>query len=293
MDNAFIAFAYGDWHSIGSTIGAEFYRVANGGKYEIDLIPTLNDTFKDDEGRDGQVWLGSTHKNRTFKVDFAFKNMDSGQMNSLISAFSHNEVKELVFAELPFKAYDAKVTGTPVIKAITFDGENGLVFHGEGTVNFTCYQPYAHTPREGIWNVNGGFRGCDSRNLSNYSDAGYVVSDWRNVANLSDNENINTIGGKLPAPFKANGSGNGTFSIPNTEINFTIYAPQDEGGNGYPFGYNGPWSLNSENGALVRGGKGIYYEGITIGKLPVGHSIAENEGFEIINNSKDLPFWYY
>lgn len=293
MDNAFIAFAYGDWHSIGSTAGAEFYRVSNGGKYEIDLIPTLNDTFKDDEGRNGQVWLGSTHKNRTFKVDFAFKNMTPGQMNSLKSAFSHNQVKELVFAELPFKAYDAKVTGTPVIKAVPFDGENGLVFHGEGTINFTCYQPYAHTPREGIWNVDGSFIKCDSRKLSNYNDAGYIVTDWSGAANLSDEE-PSRIGGKLPAPFKANGDGNGTFSIPSTEINFKIYSKQDEEGNPkHPFGYNGSWSLNSENGALVGGGKGIYYEGITIGKLPVGHHIAETKGFEIINTSKDLPFWYY
>jgi hypothetical protein len=57
----------------------------------------------------------------------------------LVKTFNGKEVQELVFDELPFKAYDAKVTGTPTFKFIPFDTSNGTTYSGEGTINFTCY----------------------------------------------------------------------------------------------------------------------------------------------------------
>jgi hypothetical protein len=75
MPNSFVAFSYGEWHSIYSNPGADFYRTSGGNRYEINLIPTLNDVLKDDNAHDGQIWLGSTHKNRTFKIDIAYHNL--------------------------------------------------------------------------------------------------------------------------------------------------------------------------------------------------------------------------
>ena len=69
-------------------------------------------------------------------------------------------VHELIFDEWPYKVYDAKVKGTPAIKYIPFDyyswegeGENKIqkketIYKGEGSVNFICYYPYAHTPTQ-------------------------------------------------------------------------------------------------------------------------------------------------
>ena len=291
MPNSFIAFSYGDWHSIYSNPGAQFYRVSSGNRYEINLIPTFNDTFKDDTARDGQFWLGSTHKNRPFKVDFAFCNLTQAQANQLINVFSGTRIEELVFDELPFKAYDAKVTGTPTIKFIPVDGENGLVLNGEGTINFTCYQPYAHTPRNGIWSPNDEcFVTCDSRELSSYINAGYNTGEWVGAANLS-NGAVSIVGGRLPAPFIMTEMAPGTFGVQGSKVNFTIPTKPEEGDVlDDSFYYSGPFTLNSDNGAVVgSNGTGIYYQGITVGKLAVGTSINE----KINNNSQELPFWYY
>jgi hypothetical protein len=57
---------------------------------------------------------------------------------------------DLWFAEEPYKVYTVKVTGMPTIKAIPFEeisnGKKVKIYKGEGSVTFTAYWPYAHTP---------------------------------------------------------------------------------------------------------------------------------------------------
>ena len=67
---------------------------------------------------------------------------------------SGKELGDLWFEEAPYKVYTAKVTGQPSIKVIPFDEtytEGGVqktrrIYKGEGSVTFTAYWPYAHTP---------------------------------------------------------------------------------------------------------------------------------------------------
>jgi hypothetical protein len=57
------------------------------------------------------------------------------------------EVGDLWFAEAPYRVYSAKVTGQPKLSVIPFpDPTWGRIYKGEGTIEFTCYYPYAHTP---------------------------------------------------------------------------------------------------------------------------------------------------
>jgi phage-related protein len=45
---------------------------------------------------------------------------------------------------MPYKTYRAKVTGTATLKYIPFsEGETNRLYRGEGTIQFTCYEPYA------------------------------------------------------------------------------------------------------------------------------------------------------
>ena len=37
------------------------------------------------------------------------------------------------------------MTGTPQLKTICFDKDDDRVYKGEGTIQFTCYYPYAHS----------------------------------------------------------------------------------------------------------------------------------------------------
>jgi hypothetical protein len=59
---------------------------------------------------------------------------------------SGKEMNDLWFAEAPYKVYCAKVTGHPVLKYIPFEEDGKRIYKGEGTVQFTAYWPYAHTP---------------------------------------------------------------------------------------------------------------------------------------------------
>jgi hypothetical protein len=73
--------------------------------------------------------------------------LTKSDIDKLKEVFNGLEVKELIFDECPYKAYLARVSGQPTIKYIPFEGEDGEdIYKGEGTLNFTCYQPYAQTP---------------------------------------------------------------------------------------------------------------------------------------------------
>jgi hypothetical protein len=55
----------------------------------------------------------------------------------------------LIFDEMPFKKYYAKVTGSASIKHIPFaEGATNRVYKGEGSIQFTAYDPYAYSVKK-------------------------------------------------------------------------------------------------------------------------------------------------
>jgi hypothetical protein len=49
--------------------------------------------------------------------------------------FAGKEMGELWFDEYPYKVWDAKVTGQPMLKVIPFGDDNGpTIYKGEGTI---------------------------------------------------------------------------------------------------------------------------------------------------------------
>jgi predicted phage tail component-like protein len=149
----YVGFSYGQWHCIRD---GHIYRVSDGSRYNQNLIPSLTDKTADIPGADGQYFFGSLHKNRTFTINFAFDELSESHLKSLSAVFNGKEIKDLIFDEQPYKAYGAKVTGTPTIKVVSFDDRSGnRIYKGEGSVQFTCYNPYAHTPNW-VWKYNSG-----------------------------------------------------------------------------------------------------------------------------------------
>jgi hypothetical protein len=58
--------------------------------------------------------------------------------------FGDKQIHDLIFDETPYKVYSAKVTGTATIKYIPFaEGDTNRLYKGEGTIQFTCYYPFA------------------------------------------------------------------------------------------------------------------------------------------------------
>ena len=149
IDYDFLAFSFNGKHSY-DDFG--IYRISDGDRYNAELTPQMNDKTVDNVG-DGMFFFGTTHKQRVFNVNFAFDHMDDKTLRKMKQWLNGKEIHDLWFDEEPYKVYSAKVTGTATMKYVAFEEPNkknpniiDRIYKGEGTIQFTAYWPYAHTP---------------------------------------------------------------------------------------------------------------------------------------------------
>lgn len=160
MDYDFIAFTFNGKHSY-EDFG--IIRTSDGDRYNDNLAPTMTDKTAEVPGGDGIYYFGTTHKQKDFNISFAFDHMTEQKYREMRQWLNGKEMGDLWFAEAPYKVYTVKVTGNPTMKTICFDEDGERIYKGEGSVTFTAYWPYAHTPdyaggyytlREGYyWNI--------------------------------------------------------------------------------------------------------------------------------------------
>ncbi len=140
----FLAFSFNGKHSWDDF---HIYRTSDGDRYNENLTPTLTDKTAEVPGGDGMHYFGTTHKQRDFNISFAFDSLTEVQLRELKKWLNGKEMGDLWFQEEPYKVWTAKPTGNSNIRYIPFDNENGqIIYKGEGSVTFTTYWPYAHTP---------------------------------------------------------------------------------------------------------------------------------------------------
>lgn len=148
-DYDFVAFSFNGKHSY-EDFG--IVRVSEGSRYNENLSPTLADKTAEVPGGDGTYYFNTQHKQKVFNISFAFDGMSEAKLREMKQWLNGKDMADLWFAEAPYKVYTAKVTGTPQMKYVCFDqyneetGKTERVYKGEGSVTFTAYWPYAHTP---------------------------------------------------------------------------------------------------------------------------------------------------
>jgi predicted phage tail component-like protein len=142
-DFDFLAFSFNGKHSWDDF---KIYRTSDGSRYNEPLTPTLQDITAEVPGGDGVYFFGTTHRQKNFDINFAFERMTEAQFREMKKWLNGKELGDLWFEEAPYKVYTAKVTGSAVIKTLCFEEDNQRVYKGEGSVTFTAYWPYAHTP---------------------------------------------------------------------------------------------------------------------------------------------------
>lgn len=202
-DYDFIGFTYGGKHSI-DDFG--IYRTSDGDRYNDNLIPPLADKTADIPRGDGQYYFSSHYKPRQFSIPIAFDSLTEAQYQQVRKWLNGKEIKELVFDEHPYKIYSAKVTGTPQLKTICFEENGERIYKGEGTIQFTCYCPFAHTP-------NLTKSGEDGRSIDSYLEDDYPTKEqWQFASNLTKHKDGDNPG-DLEAPF-----------VVKTKANITIKA---------------------------------------------------------------------
>lgn len=196
----FIGFTYNRRHSV-RDLG--ILRVSSSNRYSQNLAPTATDITAQNAGADGQYFFDSFHKQQQFTLNIAFDSVTETQLREMRQLFNGREEGELIFDEYPYKAYMAKITGSPNLKTVCFMENGQRVYKGEGTLTFTCYRPYAHTPTW-VWTTEDGItftsKDADGRLAASYSELAYPTkSEWIEVAGLTDDVTINR--GELAAPF--------------------------------------------------------------------------------------------
>ena len=138
----YIGFIFNGKHS--SEFG--IVRTSDGSRFNENLLPTIQDKTVQVPGGDGTYFFGSYYTQRQFTVPFAFDSMTEKQFNNLKNWLGDKKPHDLIFDEAPYKVYKAKITGSATIKYIPFgEGETNRLYKGEGSIQFTCYQPYARS----------------------------------------------------------------------------------------------------------------------------------------------------
>lgn len=166
----YTGFTYNGVHS--SELGIT--RVSDGSRYNENLLPTMQDKTVQVPGADGTYYFGSFYTQRQFNVSFAFDDLTEAQVARLKSHFGDKGVHDLIFDETPYKIWSAKVTGTATIKYLPFaEGETNRLYKGEGSIQFTCYKPYAR---------------CEKKSLADFAKW-ENIDEWAEASGLPRNLN--------------------------------------------------------------------------------------------------------
>ena len=140
MKQDFYGFRFNGVH----TSDLNIVRVSDGSRYSENLSPVFQDKTAQMLGSDGTLYWESFDTNKVWTIQVAFDELSEMQYRRLRQVFNGKTMGELIFDELPFKAYTAKVQSSPQFKTICFDTPDGArVYKGEGTINFIAYYPYA------------------------------------------------------------------------------------------------------------------------------------------------------
>ena len=200
----YMGFTYNNRHS--SDLG--IVRTSDGSRFNENLLPTMQDKTVQVPGGDGTYYFGSYFTQRQFSVSFAFDSLTEKQLTELKAHFGDKQIHDLIFDETPYKVYSAKVTGTATIKHIPFaEGDTNRLYKGEGTIQFTCYYPFARCR----------FMGKEKEELREEFPN---VDEWWDAARIAKNVNF----GDVPVPFKLTISGDDTnkqISIDGKTIDWT------------------------------------------------------------------------
>lgn len=119
-------------------------RTSNGSRFNETVGASFQDATAQIEGGDGLLFWDSFYNNKPFSIQIAYDSLTETQLRTLRRVFCAKAIGELIFDEVPYKAYTVKIQTPPQLTYICFDDKNGnRVYKGEGTIQFVAYYPYA------------------------------------------------------------------------------------------------------------------------------------------------------
>lgn len=202
MNGDFLGFSFDGIHS--SRLGIT--RVSDGDRYDELLVPEIEDQIIEIPGGDGSYFFGSLYRNKEISVSIAFDSLNESQFRQLRKLLATKKPGKLIFDERPYKVYTAKISSPPEFHYVCFDerkkrlmgpqeglrvvdrdyetgeithetiypyeydGTTERIYKGEGTITFTCIQPFA-TDQFKVLDLYGDF---------NFQTGWYGTTTYRN-----------------------------------------------------------------------------------------------------------------
>lgn len=165
QDYSYIGFTFDGKHSI-EDFG--IYRVSDDNEgYDEALTLEKNDQISSHYGIEGEYFLGTNYKGRSFNVKIAFDNLTESKLQGVRKWLSTTEEKELWFSENPYKVYFARISSPPQITTTAFLNDEGKrIYKGTGSITFTCSSPFGVTPDY----IQKGSTKLDGKTFTSYQD---------------------------------------------------------------------------------------------------------------------------
>lgn len=153
-------------------------RVSGGDRYVESILPEMEDNTQPIPGGDGEFYFGSYYRAKPIKIEVAFDSMSELDFRRFQKLLSTKTICPLIFDERPYKVYMAKISSPPELNYVCFDepdfiwetayqdeehtipykgvsgqdfqkkvytGKMRRVYRGDGSVEFTCTYPFAHS----------------------------------------------------------------------------------------------------------------------------------------------------
>ena len=189
----YLGFTYNGCHS--SEFG--LYRVSSGDRYVTDLTATNETKTVHIPGQEGSYYFGTEYKQKSFPINVAFDEITERSLMALQVWLSSGVTADLILDEKPYKAYYVKTEGMQNLSVIPFNRYNKntyineTVYKGEGTIVFTCYQPFAHNTFKYLNQFKAG-KGGDYFNLDfpKKIESNFEVDEWKNSVHLLESKEI-------------------------------------------------------------------------------------------------------
>ena len=112
----FQGFRFGNIHSS----DLKLVVVSSSNRYNKNLLPSPKDYDSVVPGGNGNYYFGSTFGTREFTVNVAFNEVSEQIFRQISQLFATDKLQDLVFDELPYKTYKAKLKSAPDFKHICF-----------------------------------------------------------------------------------------------------------------------------------------------------------------------------
>ena len=168
--------------------------VSSSSRYSLNPISSITNNTVDVPGGDGQYFFNSTYGPKKWTINFVFDNLDDYQWRDLLNWLYHKDTSDLVFDELPYKAYNAKLEGTPDVKYLAFTDVKAKQYDDSldkdtlETYNWGDYDPASYITHEpdGSHNFNKMYykkrvyKGEGTLNFVAFFPYAYSARDYKN-----------------------------------------------------------------------------------------------------------------